>query len=134
MKKKVKNREVDIVDKSGQRHVVSKSIAYLQDDKGRVVQAIESFWDITPLREAHEKLAYETDRRRNLAKETAVLEERSRLARELHDSVSQSLYSVSLLAETARHLADSGDLDSTQSSLTELNNTIYDTITFPVIF
>lgn len=39
----------------------------------------------------------------------ATLEERERLARELHDSVTQSLYSVSLLAEVARRRAQSGD-------------------------
>ncbi len=63
----------------------------------------------------------------NIAKEAAVLEERSRLARELHDSVSQSLYSVSLLAETARHHAEAGDLKSTYSILADLNNTVQET-------
>jgi signal transduction histidine kinase/ligand-binding sensor domain-containing protein len=36
------------------------------------------------------------------AQETAVLEERNRLARELHDSVTQTLYSTSLFADAAR--------------------------------
>jgi PAS domain S-box-containing protein len=38
------------------------------------------------------------------AKELAVLEERQRLARELHDSVSQALYGIALGARTAREL------------------------------
>jgi signal transduction histidine kinase len=38
------------------------------------------------------------------AQETAVLEERNRLARELHDSVTQTLYSTNLFADAA-HLA-----------------------------
>jgi signal transduction histidine kinase len=38
--------------------------------------------------------------------EKAVAAERSRLARELHDSVTQSLYSLTLFAEAARHLAE----------------------------
>ena len=54
--------------------------------------------------------------------------ERSRLARELHDSVSQSLYSVSLLGETARHLAEAGDLRSAHTSLSELNSTVQQTL------
>ena len=37
---------------------------------------------------------------------TAALEERQRLARELHDSVSQALYGIALGARTARTLAD----------------------------
>ena len=124
----VQNREIEIRDKSGDRHVVSKSIAYLKDNKGRVIQAIESFWDITPLEDAHVKLAGEIVKRKNIAKEAAVLAERSRLARELHDSVSQSLYSVSLLGETARHLAEAGDLRSAHTSLSELNSTVQQTL------
>ena len=38
--------------------------------------------------------------------EKAVAEERSRLARELHDSVTQSLYSLTLFSEAARHMAE----------------------------
>ena len=38
--------------------------------------------------------------------EKAVAAERSRLARELHDSVTQSLYSLTLFTEAARHMAE----------------------------
>jgi len=38
--------------------------------------------------------------------EKAVTAERSRLARELHDSVTQSLYSLTLFSEAARHMAE----------------------------
>lgn len=41
------------------------------------------------------------------SREFAVLEERQRLARELHDSVSQALYGIGLGARTARALIDS---------------------------
>ena len=40
------------------------------------------------------------------ARQKAVLEERQRLARELHDSVSQALYGIALGARTARTLVD----------------------------
>ncbi len=40
------------------------------------------------------------------AQELAVLEERNRLARELHDSVSQALYGIALGTRTARELLD----------------------------
>jgi signal transduction histidine kinase len=43
---------------------------------------------------------------RESEKEKAVAEERSRLARELHDSVTQSLYSLTLFAEAARHMVE----------------------------
>jgi len=38
--------------------------------------------------------------------EKAVADERSRLARDLHDSVTQSLYSLTLFTEAARHMAE----------------------------
>jgi signal transduction histidine kinase len=44
-----------------------------------------------------------------LAEQNAVLEERSRLARELHDSVTQTLYSLNLFAGAGKNLAASHD-------------------------
>jgi signal transduction histidine kinase len=51
-------------------------------------------------------LAVENSRRSRLA---AVIEERERLARELHDSVTQSLYSLSLFSEWSAGLLDAGE-------------------------
>ena len=53
----------------------------------------------------------ESARLRQLAEQAAVMDERRRLARDLHDSVTQSLYSVTLLAETGRRSARAGDLE-----------------------
>lgn len=43
------------------------------------------------------------------AEQLAVVRERERLARELHDSVTQSLYSLTLLAEASQRLIPAGD-------------------------
>jgi signal transduction histidine kinase len=51
-------------------------------------------------------IAIENARLYERAQEAAVLEERQRLSRELHDSVSQALYSIALGARTARALVD----------------------------
>ncbi|MCL4879511.1 MAG: GAF domain-containing protein [Anaerolineae bacterium] len=51
-------------------------------------------------------VAIENARLYTQAQELAVLEERNRLARELHDSVSQALYGIALGARTARALLD----------------------------
>ncbi|MGC9346578.1 MAG: GAF domain-containing sensor histidine kinase [Anaerolineae bacterium] len=55
-----------------------------------------------------------------VAARAAVLQERGRLARDLHDSVTQSLYSLTLLSEAARRLAGSGDLDKVQEAIGRL--------------
>ena len=55
---------------------------------------------------------YETEEAlRQSEMDKAVAAERSRLARELHDSVTQSLYSLTLLSEAGQRLANTGELD-----------------------
>ncbi|HEY7062113.1 MAG TPA: PAS domain S-box protein [Chloroflexota bacterium] len=55
---------------------------------------------------AQAAVAIENARLYQRAQSLAVLEERQRLARELHDSVSQALYGIALGARTARTLLD----------------------------
>jgi len=54
------------------------------------------------------------------AEELAVLQERNRLARELHDSVTQSLHSSTLLAEAGQRLLSSGDIERVRGYLIRL--------------
>ena len=54
------------------------------------------------------------------AQQAAVMEERQRLARELHDSVTQSLHGSTLMAEAAVRIAATGDLERTRGYLTRL--------------
>jgi signal transduction histidine kinase len=68
-------------------------------------------------------VAMENARLHQRVREAAILEERQRLARELHDSVTQALYGVSLYAEAAgRALAD-GDVAPAADSLREIRET-----------
>jgi PAS domain S-box-containing protein len=57
------------------------------------------------------------------AEQAAALAERNRLARELHDSVTQSLYSVTLYAEAAARLLTAGQQTEATDYLRELRDT-----------
>jgi PAS domain S-box-containing protein len=68
-----------------------------------------SIWvdrDITARKEAEEALQRMEEELTLSAQERAALDERQRLARELHDSVSQALYGISLGAHTALTVLD----------------------------
>lgn len=65
-------------------------------------------------------IVLETHRLRRTAAEVAVLEERQRLARDLHDSVTQSIYSLTLFARSGQEAAEDGDAARLTTSLTEL--------------
>lgn len=69
---------------------------------------------------AQAALVIENARLRQQVEQAAVQEERGRLARELHDSVTQSLYSVTLLAEGRRRLVSSGHSEDIEAALAEL--------------
>jgi len=62
----------------------------------------------------------ENARLRKQAEQAAVTEERGRLARELHESVTQSLYTLNLFASAGRNLAANGDMAQVQKHLDQI--------------
>jgi len=68
-------------------------------------------------------VAVENARLYDQAEQTAAIAERHRLSRELHDSVTQSLYSVTMYAEAAARLLETGDTATAAEHLRELRNT-----------
>jgi signal transduction histidine kinase len=56
------------------------------------------------------------------AQQMAALEERNRLAQELHDSVTQSLYSLTLYAEVAARMLEAGNRKKATDQLRELGD------------
>jgi len=81
-------------------------------------------------------VAVENARLYHAAQQKAALEERQRLARELHDSVSQALYGIGLGARTARTLLDTNPehagepldyvLQLAEAGLTEMRSLIFE--------
>jgi signal transduction histidine kinase len=68
-------------------------------------------------------IAVENARLYEQAGQSATLAERTRLARELHDSVTQSLYSVTLFAQAAASHLENGDSATAAAHLTDLRET-----------
>ena len=62
------------------------------------------------------------------ARLAAALEERERLARDLHDSVTQSLYGASLYAEAASRALAEGDVEPAGANLKELRETLQEAL------
>ena len=68
-------------------------------------------------------LAIDNARLHERAREAAVLEERQRLSRELHDSVTQALYGISLYAEAAGRALTGGTTEPAVANLQEIRET-----------
>lgn len=84
---------------------------FLHDEDGQPVRMVGAMIDIT-------------DRVRLAEAEAqAAVKERQRLARDLHDSVTQSLFSLTLMAEASRRLTEQGDLERVGSYARSLGET-----------
>jgi signal transduction histidine kinase len=76
------------------------------DETGRTINAVQVIQNITERKLSEESLQRIQAELALGVQERATLKERQRLARELHDSVSQALYGISLGAHTALSLFD----------------------------
>ena len=81
---------------------------YLTDKKGRRGSVFsDADQEVIETLAAHAAVAIQNARLYERSRELTVVEERNRLARELHDAVNQTLFSVSLTADAAALLVDS---------------------------
>jgi signal transduction histidine kinase len=65
---------------------------------------------------------------RESEREKAIAAERNRIARELHDSVTQSLYAVTLYADAASRRLSSGQMEDASENLRKLGRTTKDAL------
>jgi signal transduction histidine kinase len=80
--------------------------AFYLTDKHGAPQFTESDQRLIEVLAAHAAIAIENARLYERSRELSVIEERNRLARELHDAVSQTLFSAVLTAEAAAALIE----------------------------
>jgi signal transduction histidine kinase len=73
-------------------------------------------------------VAVENARLYEQAQQLAVMKERNRLARDLHDSVTQALYGITLYSEAAARQLASGDLGLTSGHLREIQETAQESL------
>lgn len=92
-------------------NILNKPSEITQED----MRIIDLFADQAAIIIEHVRLQYQ-------AEQLAVLEERQRLARELHDSVTQALYSVTLYADAARMAFSAEKWDALERNLQEVRN------------
>ena len=97
--------------------VVNKYAPFTPDD----VRIMGLFADQAAIAIQNGRLTQEVER-------IVVMEERNRLARDLHDSVTQSLYGVSLYAEAASRRLAAGDFSGVSENLQELGTTAQDAL------
>lgn len=76
----------------------------------------------------HTGVVLENIRLRHKTEETAVIQERQRLARELHDSVTQSVYGMTLLSDAGQRLAMLGKHEQTIEYLSRLDEVARQTL------
>jgi signal transduction histidine kinase/ligand-binding sensor protein len=92
-------------------NILNKPGELTQED----MRVIDLFADQAAIIIEHIRLQYQ-------AEQLAVLEERQRLARELHDSVTQALYSLTLYADAARMAFSAQKWEALERNLQEVRN------------
>jgi len=109
---KIKDRVIGVMSAASDR-----TDAFDQSDK-----------DILQILANQVSIAIENARLYERARQLAVLEERQRLSRELHDSVTQSLYGISLYAQAATGNMNTGQMEQTRQYLDDIQSTAQESL------
>ena len=108
--------------------IKSQTIGVLDAQSDQLDNFSESDVEIMSALANQTGIAIENARLYEKAKQMAALEERQRLARDLHDSVTQSLYGVTLYAEVTEQLLKNGEIENAGKNLQELKGMALDAL------
>jgi PAS domain S-box-containing protein len=113
--------EFRVITRSGAERWLEHACQPVYGFDGNYLGRRASNRDVTERRRAEEAL-------KEQARERTVAAERSRLARELHDSVTQALYSMNLYAEATRMALSAGKQEVARENLQELHYMVREAI------
>jgi len=105
------NEELDIISKAGERRTVLLSSGSVRDREGNLLYSLSIHRDITERKRAEKAML-----------DLATFQERRRIASDLHDSMTQSLHSLILSAETAQLLHRENRREKLAASLAMLED------------
>ena len=109
-------RSMAIVPVSSKGKVIGTLFTVTRDDREFSAQDLQLLTSI-----AHQiGVAVENAQLFEQTRKVAIMNERNRLARDLHDSVTQSIYSLTLLSEAGQRIIDSGDFVQVKVNQTRL--------------
>ncbi|MBT3392021.1 MAG: PAS domain S-box protein, partial [Chloroflexi bacterium] len=111
------NEEIIILTRSGERRTVLLSAGAVRDQDGNLLHSLSIQRDISERVRAEEALL-----------DLAMIEERRRVASDLHDSMTQSLHSLVLSTETAQHLHRENQPEKLAASLEMLGDSARQTL------
>jgi len=141
-----------IIEKEGKSKVLDMRLTLLEDNRGQLYGKLIVFRDITEryhmeqaleqrlfeIKKLHENLQQTQAQLVEQQRALAILEERQRLGRDMHDSVNQSIHSSMLFSETLVALLEKGQTEkaiqvaeriqeSGQQALKEIRLLVYET-------
>ena len=111
------NEEIIIISRNRERRTVLLSAGAVRDTDGNLLYSLSIQRDITERVRAEEALL-----------DLAMIEERRRVASDLHDSMTQSLHSLVLSTETAQHLHRENQSEKLTTSLEMLGDSARQTL------
>ena len=109
-------RSMAMVPVSSKGKAIGSLFTVTHDDREFSGQEIQLLTSI-----AHQiGVAVENTQLFNQSRQVAIMDERNRLARDLHDAVTQSIYSLTLLAEAGQRMIKNGDFKQAEENQTRL--------------